>query len=70
MFRGVNHISRVIRRRKCLRRACFVFLVFLTVAFLVTLKLMWNGWWLYWFLERRFYEHQIKCARHHHHFQN
>jgi hypothetical protein len=31
---------------------------------------MWNGWWLYWFLERRFYEHQIKCARHHHHFQN
>lgn len=60
MFRGVNHISRLIRRRKWLRRAMFVFFAVLTFAFIVTLKLMYNGWTLYWVLERRFYENPIK----------
>jgi hypothetical protein len=38
----------------------FVFFAVLTFAFIVTLKLMYNGWTLYWVLERRFYENPIK----------
>lgn len=60
MFRGVNHISRLIRRRKWLRRTIYVFFAVLTFAVIVTLKLMYNGWTLYWVLERKFYENPIK----------
>jgi hypothetical protein len=56
MYRGVNHFSRFIRRQKWLRR---VVLAVLSFALIVTLKLMYNGWTLYWVLERKFYENPI-----------